>query len=136
MHVQGSRGRMYMALMFNAEELGVSLPEPRPERAIQLFLNVGSGDTYTAITPRLIKMPNGVLLCSAVHGKADSGAIYIYDRESGNFYMVLFTVGREYDLTVEEYEALVEEYALREYAAKPSLIQMVLRCGDQPAFPV
>ena len=132
MQTQGSRGQMYMELMFSAEEIGIAVPEPRPDRALQIFLDVSSGATYTAVSPRVSQMPRAVLFCSAVDGKADSGAIYIYSREWGEFYMVMFTNGRETDLTVPEYEDLVHEYDLLEYAADPNLIYAVLWHRGRP----
>jgi hypothetical protein len=132
MDAQRSRGQMYMELMFSAEEIGITVPEPRPDRALQIFLDVSSGATYTAIAPRVSQMPKGVLFCSSVAGRPDSGAIYIYSREWGEFYMVMFTDGRETDLTVPEYEKLVHEYGLLEYAADPNLIYKVLWHRGKP----
>lgn len=100
----------------------MSVPEPHTMRAIGIFLDVASGAGYRAIAPRLTQMPKGVLLFQMVANEPASGEIYILDRESGNFYAVTFENARE-DLTIPEFEVLVREYGLLEYAVSPRLIQ-------------
>jgi hypothetical protein len=67
-------------------------------------------------------MSKGVLLLQAVEGEPASGAIYIYNRDSGEFLMVTFDDGDDDNLTIAEFELLVREYGLLEYAARPDLI--------------
>jgi hypothetical protein len=116
-----SRGELRIELLLKSDEIGVSVPEPHPMRAIRTFLDVGSGTDYRAIAPRLTQMPKGVLLFQMVADEPASGAIYILVRESGEFYSVTFDGPSEH-LTVQEFEALVREYDLLEYAARPQLI--------------
>lgn len=62
----------------------------------------------------------------AVHGTCTLGTICLYDREKGYFYGVMFDEPHEYsNLTVSEYEALILEYGLLEYAVQPELIKPV-----------
>jgi hypothetical protein len=116
-----SRGELRIQLLFKSDEIGISVPEPHPMRAIRIFLDVGSDADYRAIAPRLTQMPKGVLLFQMVADEPASGAIYILDRESGEFYSVTFDGPSEH-LTVQEFEALAREYELLEYAARPQLI--------------
>ena len=117
-----SRGPLHIDLLFRSDEIGVSVPEPHTMRAIEIFLDVASDAGYRAIAPRLTQMPKGVLLFQMVANEPDSGAIYILDRESGNFYAVTFEEARG-ELTIREFEVLVREYGLLEYAVSPQLIQ-------------
>lgn len=118
-----SRGEVRITHLFNAQELGVLVPEPHPTRALRIFLDVASpSNEQQAIAPRVTRMPRAVLLLQSVEGVADSGAIYLYIRDTGDFYMVEFNDGDNDNLTIREYEDLVQEYALVEYAACPDLI--------------
>ena len=117
-----SRGALRIELLFTSTEIGVSVPEPHPMRAIRIFLDVASDTDYRAIAPRITQMPKGVLLFQMVADEPASGAIYILERESGNFYAVLFEGARE-ELTISDFESLAQEYSLLEYAAHPQLIQ-------------
>jgi hypothetical protein len=116
-----SRGELRIELLFKSDEIGVSVPEPHPIRAIRIFLDVGSDADYRAIAPRLTQMPKGVLLFQMIADEPASGAIYILVRESGEFYSVTFDGPSEH-LTLQEFEVLVREYDLLEYAARPQLI--------------
>ena len=117
-----SRGEVRLSPLFNANELGILVPEPHPNRAIQIFLDVASPAGGTAIAPRVTQMPKAVLLLQSVEGVAACGAIYLYIRETGDFYMVDFDAGDNDNLTTREYEDLVLEYGLIEYAACPELV--------------
>lgn len=123
-----SRGLLRIDLLFRSEEIGVSVPEPHTNRAINTFLDVASGAGYRAIAQRLTQMPKGVLLFQAVADEPASGAIYILVRDSGEFYAVTFD-GPSDNLTIREFEALVREYGLLEYAVNPQLIQAL---GEMP----
>lgn len=117
-----SRGTVRIEHLFNADELGVSVPEPHPDRALRIFLDAASPAGHIAIAPRVTQMSKGVLLLQAVEGDPASGAIYIYNRDSGEFFMVTFDGGNDDHLTIDEFELLVGEYGLLEYAARPDLI--------------
>jgi hypothetical protein len=117
-----SRGGVRVAHLFNANELGILVPEPHPNRAIQIFLDVASPADGRAIAPRVTQMPKAVLLLQSVEGVPACGAIYLYVRDTGDFYMIEFDAGDNDNLTTREYEELVREYELIEYAACPDLI--------------
>jgi len=121
-----SRGQLRLTPLFNAKEIGVLVPEPHPDRALQIFLNVASPAGQQAVAPRITQMPRAVLLLQSVEGEPASGAIYLYIRDTGDFYMVEFDGGDQEHLTIAEYEALLVEYRLIEYAACPELINSPL----------
>ena len=125
-----SRGEMRIDLLFTSSEIGVSVPEPHSMRAIGIFLDVASGTDYHAIAPRLTQMPKGVLLFQMIADEPASGAIYILIRDSGEFYAVTFD-GPSDNLTVPEFESLVREYGLLEYAAHPQLIEALAATASQ-----
>ena len=114
-------GSLIIVQLMNPEDLGISLPEPHPDRALGMFLERGSDDGYRAIAPRIIKMRKGVLFLQSIEGDPKSGMIYLYTCATGTFYILDFEVGGE-SLTVRDFEELVEAYALRDLAACPERI--------------
>jgi hypothetical protein len=83
----------------------------------------GSDEGYTAVAARISEMKNGVLLFQMIDGEPASGAIYIYDRITGDFYGVGFDDRHEDDdLTLAEFDTLAREYGLLEFAARPELL--------------
>jgi hypothetical protein len=125
-----SRGKVRLAHLFNAQELGILVPEPHPKRAIRIFLDVASPSDGLAIAPRITQMPKAILLFQSVDGIDASGAIYLYIRDTGDFYMVEFE-GDDDNLTIREYEELVKEYRLLEFAACPELVQAAPQPGGK-----
>lgn len=118
-----SRGELQIWPLFNSREIGVSVPEPHTRRAIQIFMDRGSDEGYTAVAARISEMKNGVLLFQMIDGEPASGAIYIYDRITGDFYGVGFDDRHEDDdLTLGEFDTLAREYGLLEFAARPELL--------------
>jgi hypothetical protein len=92
-------------------------------RAIQVFLDVASGEGYQAIAPRITQMPRAVLLLQTIADEpAGGGEIYILDRETGDFYAVVFEQAHG-ELTERDYDELVQEYRLLEYVADPARIR-------------
>jgi hypothetical protein len=125
-----SRGELRIELLFRSHEIGVSVPEPHPMRAIRIFLDIGSDTDYRAIAPRLTQMPKGVLLFQMVADEPASGAIYILIGDTGEFYTVTFE-GPSDNLTIAEFESLVREYGLLEYVASPQLIAALVATVSQ-----
>ena len=118
---QKSRGQMTIARLFNADEIGVSVPEPHPNRALRIFLDDTSTSHSTAIASRVIKMQRGVLFLMAVEEDPRAGVICLYDRDSGDFFSVIFE-GNYDHISTRDFNALVSEYGLLEYAVDPTLI--------------
>jgi hypothetical protein len=108
-----SRGHLRFEPLFTTEELG--LPEhANIPHVVKVFLAIGDG-----VAARWIEMPKCVLLLH-IAGNAESGAIYLYDRECRRFYLGVFEQGRDDDeLTTTEFEELVTEYDLLGYMENP-----------------
>lgn len=105
MHISG-RGQMTPHRLFGIRELGVRNPESNLDQVIRQFLSIGD-----AVAARWIQMPNAVLVLQVVPGNPSSGAIYIYDRNDQNFYMLTFE-GAEDNLTVSDFNEIVADYRL------------------------
>lgn len=124
-----SRGAIHFHRLFSLRQLAIASCEPFTDRIIHKFLQVGE-----AVAARWIEMPQGILLLQMVPGQADSGAIYLYDREAQVFYMIGFD-GPEDNLTVEEFNRLFSEYNLVRYAEQPSLIHSSLAAAGETTPP-
>jgi|GEM_PF-653838 len=117
--MNGSRGRVYFHKLFSLGSLGLKDSGLFVDRIISEFLRIGE-----AVAGRWIQMPHGILILQMVPGQADSGAIYLYDRDQQVFYLVGFD-GPEDNLTVEEFEQVMAEYGLLRFAEQPSLARAV-----------
>jgi hypothetical protein len=118
-----SRGATTAHRLFSVRDMRVGNPEPHVDRVINAFLGIGE-----AVAARWIQMPKAIVLLQMVPENPTSGAIYIYDRQRQDFYLLSFE-GAEDTLTVEEFAVLVEEYNLLRYAEEPTLLQ----APSQPA---
>ena len=115
--MQLSRGNINAHRLFSVRELGLGNPEPHVDRVIQAFLEIGE-----AVAARWIQMPRGILLMPVVPENPASGAIYVYDRQSQEFYLLSFD-GPDDSLTTQEFSQLLAEYNLLQYAEHPDLLQ-------------
>ena len=115
--MQLSRGTITPHRLFSVRELGLGNPEPHVDRVIQAFLEIGE-----AVAARWIQMPQGILLMPVVPGNPASGAIYVYDRQSQEFYLLSFD-GPDDCLTTQDFGQLLAEYNLLQYAEHPALLQ-------------
>ena len=111
-----SRGNMSIHRLFHAEEIGVS-KEPNLDRLVKVFMQISEG-----IAMRWIQMPKGLLLLVMVPKNPASGAIYIYDRVEQYFSLLSFE-GADDTLTVQEFDSLLGEYQMLDYAANPALFR-------------
>ena len=119
-----SRGNISIHHLFRAEEIGVS-KEPNLDRLVKVFLQISE-----ATVARWVQMPKGMLLLVMVPDNPASGAIYIYDRVGQEFSLVSFE-GADDTLTTQDFDGLLCEYNLLDYAADPALIRASIR---QPAM--
>lgn len=124
----GSRGPARIERLFNAYDIGVAVPEPHPDRALRIFLDKSAPHGKTAYAPRATHMRSGVLFLCAVADTTPCGSIYLFSQNSGEFYFVGFA-GDEDNITTRDYELLVEEYGLLEYAANVALIDECFATG-------
>ena len=113
--MNGSRGRLYFHKLFSLARLGMKDSGLFVDRIIREFLKIGE-----AVAGRWIQMPHGILIFQMVPGEADSGAIYLYDRDQQVFYLIGFD-GPEDNLTIEEFDQLMAEYSLLQFAEQPDL---------------
>src|SRR5579884_3797956 len=112
-----SKGTLYFHRLFSVAELGFRKdPEPFIRPLIREFLKIGE-----AVAGRWIELPQAVLILQLVPGTPDSGAIYLYDRREHVFYMLCFD-GEDDHLSLEDFELLLTEYNLLQYAERPDLV--------------
>jgi hypothetical protein len=119
--MERSRGNINAHRLFSLKELGLGNPEPYVDRVIHAFLQIGE-----AIAARWIQMPNGILLMPVVPENPASGAIYVYDRQLQEFFLLSFD-GPDDNLTVQDFGQLFSEYNLLRYAERPALLQPQLQ---------
>jgi hypothetical protein len=119
-----SRGAIHFHRLFSLQQLAIGNCEPFTDRIIRKFLEIGE-----AVNARWIEMPRGILLLQMVPGRSDTGAIYLYDRQKEVFYLIGFD-GPEDNLTLEEFNQLLSEYRLIQYAEQPSLIHSPVSAID------
>ncbi len=119
--MEQSRGNMSAHLLFTLKDLRVAHSEPYVDRVIHEFLKIGE-----AVAGRWIQMPKGVLFLQKAPENPASGAIYVYDRQTQELYMLSFE-GDDDHLTVDDFSELFAEYNLLRYAEQPSLLHTVLQ---------
>lgn len=115
--MNGSRGSISAHRLFSVRELGFGCPEPHVSRVIKAFLSIGE-----AVAARWIEMPKAIVLLQMVPDDPASGAIYFYDRQRQEFYLLSFE-GADDTLTVEDFNQLLPEYNLLRYAERPWLLE-------------
>jgi hypothetical protein len=113
----GTRGQISFHHLFGLKDLNLRDPELHVDRVIQTFLSLGE-----AVAARWIQMPKAVLLLQMAPMNPTSGAIYFYDREGENFYMLSFE-GADDTLSVKDFAELLPEYDLLRYAEHPELLR-------------
>ena len=113
-----SRGNISAHRLFNLQDIGINhaAAEPHIDRVIQVFLDIGE-----AVAARWIQMPKGILLLQMAPGNPASGALYVYDREGKQFYLLSFE-GADDTLTVQDFHQLLPEYDLMRYLEQPELL--------------
>ncbi len=116
--MNGSRGVMSLYRLFGVAEMKIS-NTAHVDLVIREFLKIGE-----AVAARWIQMPRGVLLLQMAPENPASGAIYVYDRQRQQFYLVCFE-GPDDNLTLPEFQDLALEYGLLRLAEQPALSQEV-----------
>jgi hypothetical protein len=119
--MERTRGNITAHRLFSVRELGIGNPEPYVDRIIQAFLEIGE-----AIAARWIQMPKGILLMPVAPENPASGAIYVYDRQLQEFFLLSFD-GPDDNLTAQDFAELFLEYNLLQYAERPALLQPQLQ---------
>jgi hypothetical protein len=119
--MERTRGNITAHRLFSVRELGIGNPEPYVDRIIHAFLEIGE-----AIAARWIQMPKGILLMPVAPENPASGAIYVYDRQLQEFFLLSFD-GPDDNLTAQDFAQLFLEYNLLQYAERPALLQPQLQ---------
>jgi hypothetical protein len=86
------------------------------EQTVAAFLEIGE-----AIATRWIQTAKGVLLLQMVPDNGASGAIYVFDRQREQWYMLSFE-GCEDRFTSESFDRVFTEYKLFSYVEQPGLL--------------
>ena len=110
--MQPSLGKMSAYKMFNWRDRAAS----SVEHTVAAFLEVGE-----AIATRWIQTAKGVLLLQMVPDNGASGAIYVFDRQRDDWYMLSFE-GCEDRFTSDLFDRVFSEYKLFSYVEQPGLL--------------
>jgi hypothetical protein len=108
---------MTASRLFGVKDLRIGNPEPHVDRVIKEFLSIGD-----AVAAQWIEMPKAVVLLQMVPGDEASGAIYVYDRQRQEFYLLSFE-GPDDTLTVADFLDILPEYNLLRFAERPWLLE-------------
>lgn len=118
--MQRSLGKMSAYKMFNWRDRAASTIQ----QTIAAFLDVGE-----AIATRWIQTQKGVLLLQMTPNDNASGAIYIFDRQRDDWYMLSFE-GCEDQFTSEQFDRIFSEYKLFSYVEQPGLLLSQLQTAN------
>ena len=110
--MQPSLGKMSAYKMFNWRDRAASTIQ----QTVSVFLELGE-----AIATRWIETQKAVLLLQMVPDNTASGAIYVFDRQRGDWYMLSFE-GCEDRFTSELFDRVFSEYKLFNYVDQPGLL--------------
>lgn len=111
--MQLSFGTMTAHHMFNWRDYTGA----NPQQTLEAFLSVSE-----AVLGRLIQTPRGLMVVPMVPGEEASGAIYVYDRHRGDWYMLCFDDFDDSHFTAEAFERAFAEYDLFRFVEHPELL--------------
>jgi hypothetical protein len=107
-----SLGKMSVYKLFNWRDSAADTIQ----QTVQAFLELGE-----AVATRWIQTRKGVMLLQMVHDNNASGAIYVFDRQRDDWYMLSFE-GCEDRFTSELFDRVFSEYKLFSYVDQPGLL--------------
>ena len=110
--MQPSLGKMSAYKIFNWRDRAAS----SVEQTVVAFLEIGE-----AIATRWIQTAKGVLLLQMVPDNGASGAIYVFDRQREQWYMLSFE-DCEDQFTSEKFDRAFSEYDLFRLVEQPGLL--------------
>jgi hypothetical protein len=99
------------------------------EKAVLAFIERSEG-----VASRWVQFPSGVLLFVTVPDDPHSGAIYLYDRRKGVFYLFEFDNEADGLLTVEDYERLVRTCRLFDFIRRPWRLRSLIHTSKPPVL--
>jgi hypothetical protein len=94
------------------------------DEIVAAFLELGE-----AIATRWIETRKGVLLLQMVPGDGASGAIYIFDRQHEQWFMLSFEACED-QFTVEKFDRAFTEYDLFRLVEQPGLLLSEVHSGN------
>jgi hypothetical protein len=83
----------------------------------------GLAERSEAQIVRWVQFPAGALFFTLVPGDAESGAVYIFDRRTGVFYLIDFHDQKWGGYSLAEYETLERTFRLTVLAREPWLLK-------------
>jgi hypothetical protein len=110
--VQPSLGKMSAYKMFNWRDRAAS----SVEQTVTAFLEIGE-----AIATRWVESRKGVLLLQMVPDNSESGAIYVFDRQRDQWYLLSFEECED-RFTSEKFDRAFSEYNLFRLVEQPGLL--------------
>jgi hypothetical protein len=110
--MQSSLGKMSAYKMFSWRDRAAN----SVEQTVATFLELGE-----AIATRWVQTAKGVLLLQMVPDNSESGAIYVFDRQREQWYMLSFE-GCEDQFTSEKFDRAFSEYDLFRLVEQPGLL--------------
>lgn len=110
----GSLGKITFVRPVTAADIGVRTGSD--SELVRAYLDWAEG-----YAEYWLQMKNGAVLLQMIPGSPESGAIYILNGINRTFYLVVFENG-DSTLTKRQFEDLVSEYRLLDYASHPYLI--------------
>jgi hypothetical protein len=110
--MQPSLGKMSAYRVFNWRDRAAS----SVEQTVAAFLEIGE-----AVATRWIETRKGVLLLQMVPDDGASGAIYVFDRQREQWYMLSFE-GCEDQFSSEKFDRAFSEYDLFRLVEQPGLL--------------
>lgn len=118
--MQPSLGKMSAYKMFSWRDQAAG----SIEEIVAAFLELGE-----AIATRWIETRKGVLLLQMVPNDGASGAIYVFDRQREQWYMLSFE-DCEDQFTSEKFDRAFSEYDLFRLVEQPGLLLPQLQAGN------
>ncbi len=119
-----SLGKMSVYKLFNWRDSAANTIQ----QTVQAFLELGE-----AVATRWIQTRKGVMLLQMVPDNNASGAIYVFDRQRDDWYMLSFE-GCEDRFTSELFDRVFSEYKLFSYVDQPGLLLSQIATGNCLTF--
>lgn len=99
------------------------------DKAVFAFLERSEG-----VASRWVQFPTGVLLFVTVPDDPHSGAIYLYDRRRGLFYLLEIDSEADGQLTIADYERLIRTCRLFDFIRRPWRLRSLTHTPKPPVL--
>jgi hypothetical protein len=112
--------------LLTVNDLGLE-PGVATDKAIFAFL-----ERSEAVASQWVQFPSGVLLFVTVPNDLESGAMYLFHRRQGVFYLLDFEGEADGQLMAQDYERLVRQHQLFELIQRPWRLRCHIVCRKRP----